>query len=369
MSLAALSPKPSSVDEACPTTRLDLVLLGVGLVGRRFLVQLQRQQARLAPKGVELRLCAVANSRRMLVDPTGLEPLDAETALLERGEPLDHARLLALADSGAPRALVDCTGAEAVADAYEAFAEAGFHLVGASKLLNAGPLSRYRRLREGLEARRLRFHYETNVGAGLPVIGTLRDLLAGGDAVRRIEGILSGSLSFIFGLLEEGTPFSEAVRLARDAGFTEPDPRDDLSGLDVARKALILHRELGGTLELADVRVEGALPEGFDASGDVKTFLDNIKALDAPFRARLEALRQAGKVLRFAATITPEGCAVGLVEVDKDHPLHAIKGGENALSFASEAYDPRPLVVRGYGAGAMVTAAGVLADVVRLMPH
>ncbi|HJV22070.1 MAG TPA: hypothetical protein VJ570_05205 [Holophagaceae bacterium] len=368
MPLAALSPRPATGDAACPGARLDLVLLGVGLVGRRFLVQLQRQQARLAPKGVELRLCAVANSRRMLVDPGGLDPLEAEGALLERGEPLDRSRLQALA-SGAPIVLVDCTGAEAVAEAYEAFAEAGFHLVGASKLLNAGPLDRYRRLREGLGVRGLRFHYETNVGAGLPVIGTLRDLLAGGDAVQRIEGILSGSLSFIFGLLEEGTPFSEAVALARDAGFTEPDPRDDLSGLDVARKALILHRELGGTLELADVRVEGALPAGFDAGGDVKTFLENLQRLDAPYQARREALRAQGKVLRFGATITPDGCAVGLLEVDADHPLHAIKGGENALSFASEAYTPRPLVVRGYGAGAMVTAAGVLADVVRLLPH
>ncbi len=368
MSLA-LAPHASSSDPACPGSRLDLVLLGVGLVGRRFLVQLQRQQARLAPRGIELRLCAVANSRRMLVDPTGLDPLEAEAALAERGEPLERSRLLALASSGAPGVLVDCTGAEGVAEGYEAFAEAGFHLVGASKLLNAGPLPRYRRLRQRLEARGLRFNYETNVGAGLPVIGTLRDLLAGGDAVQRIEGILSGSLSFIFGLLEEGTPFSEAVRLARDAGFTEPDPRDDLSGLDVARKALILHRELGGTLELAGVRVEGALPVGFDASGDVKSFLENVKALDAPFGARVAALRAEGKVLRFGATITPEGCAVGLLEVDAHHPLHAIKGGENALSFATEAYNPRPLVVRGYGAGAMVTAAGVLADVVRLLPH
>ncbi len=368
MSLTALAPRSASQDPACPGTRLDLVLLGVGLVGRRFLVQLQRQQARLAPKGIELRLCAVANSRRMLVDASGLDPLEAEAALLERGEPLDRTRLLALG-SASPRVLVDCTGAEGVAEAYEAFAAAGFHLVGASKLLNAGPLPRYRRLREGLESRGLRFHYETNVGAGLPVIGTLRDLLAGGDAVQRIEGILSGSLSFIFGLLEEGTPFSEAVRLARDAGFTEPDPRDDLSGLDVARKALILHRELGGTLELADVQVESALPSTFDARGDVKAFLDNLRALDAPYQARLAALRAEGQVLRFGATITPEGCAVGLLEVDCDHPLHAIKGGENALSFASEAYHPRPLVVRGYGAGAMVTAAGVLADVVRLLPH
>ena len=369
MSVLSPHPRPVLPEAPHPGTRLDLVLLGPGLVGRRFLVQLQRQQARLGARGYELRLVALANSKRMLVDATGLDPLEAAEALAARGEPLDHRALQALADDDAPAVLVDCTGAEAVAERYQAYAEAGFHLVGASKLLNAGPLPRYRHLRETLAERGLRFHYETNVGAGLPVIGTLRDLLAGGDAVDRIEGILSGSLSFIFGLLGEGCAFSEAVALARDAGFTEPDPRDDLSGLDVARKALILHRELGGTLELADVDVQGALPAAFDASGDVKTFLHNLKALDAPFRARAEALRAEGKVLRFAATITPEGCRVGLLEVDAAHPLHGIKGGENALSFASEAYNPCPLVVRGYGAGAMVTAAGVLADVVRLLPH
>lgn len=349
--------------------RLDLCLLGVGLVGKQFLVQLKRQQARLRARGVELRLCAVGNSRRMVLDAAGLDPDSALEALKERGVPLD---LEALRRFGAERrpanpVFVDCSSAEALADAYSAFAAAGFHLVSASKKLNSGPLARYKALRAELARHHRRFHFETNVGAGLPVLGTLRDLLAGGDRVRRIEGILSGSLSFIFGLLEEGVPFSEAVRRARDAGFTEPDPRDDLSGLDVARKALILHRELGGTLELEQVRVEGALPAGFDAGGNAQAFLDRLPALDAAFAARVAELKRRGLVLRYGATVEEGGCRVGLLEVEAEHPLASVRGGENALSFSSEAYSPRPLVVRGYGAGATVTAAGVLADVMRLV--
>jgi aspartokinase/homoserine dehydrogenase 1 len=210
------------------------------------------------------------------------------------------------------------------------------------------------------------FHYETNVGAGLPILGTLRDLRHGGDRIQCLEGILSGSLSYIYGRLDEGADFSQAVREAREAGFTEPDPRDDLSGLDVARKALILHREMGGELELGQVDVQGALPAGFDATGSVTEFMARLPELDAPFRARLAELKAQGKSLRYAATVTPEGCRVGAIEVDALHPLSVIRGGENALCLATEAYHPHPMVVRGYGAGAAVTATGVLADVLRI---
>lgn len=347
---------------------LELYLMGIGLVGKQFLVQLQHLQARMPEAAAKLKLCAVSNSRRMLVDPRGLDPARALEQLAVRGEPLDEQRLRdqVLARNPDHAVMVDCTSSQALADSYPAFVAAGFHLVSASKKANSGSMDFWRGLRRSLERKGRVFHYETNVGAGLPILAPLRDLRHGGDRIVRLEGILSGSLSYIFGRLDEGARFSQAVREAREAGFTEPDPRDDLSGLDVARKALILHREMGFDLELDQVQVEGALPAGFDAGGPVEAFMARLPELDAAFQARMEALRAQGRVLRYAATVTPEGCRVGAVEVDAGHPLHAIRGGENALCVATEAYQPHPMVVRGYGAGAAVTATGVLADVQKI---
>jgi aspartokinase/homoserine dehydrogenase 1 len=349
--------------------RLELYLMGVGLVGKQLLVQLGRQQERLLARGVELRLCAVANSRRMLVDPAGVAPEGALPALAARGEPLDPAVLRESVRRRRPAGpvLVDCTSSAELAQGYDDFAAAGFHLVSANKKLNSGPLGHYRALRGVLARHRRRFHYETNVGAGLPVINTLRDLLAGGDRVLRIEGILSGSLSFIVGLLEQEVPLSDAVEQARAAGFTEPDPREDLSGLDVGRKALILHRELGGCLELDQVEVAGLLPPELLTSGDLAGFMARLRHLDAPFAARAAELRASGQVLRFIAAVDATACRVGPVAVGPEHPLFPIRDGESAVSFTTAAYSPRPLVVRGYGAGAEVTAAAVLADVMRLL--
>jgi len=347
---------------------LELHLMGIGLVGKQFLVQLQHLRRRMPELAGSLKLCAVTNSRRMLLDPDGLDPATALEQLALRGEPLDEERLRETVRSRRPdhAVLVDCTTSQTLADSYLKFVDAGFHLVSASKKANSGSMEAWRELRRMLDRRGRTFHYETNVGAGLPILGPLRDLRNGGDRIKRLEGILSGSLSYIYGRLDEGADFSAAVIEAREAGFTEPDPRDDLSGLDVARKALILHREMGGELELGQVDVEGALPAGFDAEGSVDDFMARLPELDAPFRQRLAELKAQGKALRYAATVTPEGCRVGAIEVDASHPLSVIRGGENALCLSTEAYHPHPMVVRGYGAGAAVTATGVLADVLRI---
>ncbi|MCP3097434.1 bifunctional aspartate kinase/homoserine dehydrogenase I [Myxococcus sp. K15C18031901] len=351
------------------TEVVELLVAGVGSVGGELMRQIAQQAPKLRAQGVELRVCAVANSRRGVIDPAGL-PLDAwkarldaarESSLLEGFREQTRARR-----PGRP-VFVDCTSSEDVALAYPSMLAAGLHVVTANKKANAGRMAHWRDIRATAARHQRRFLYETNVGAALPVIDTLKNMLRTGDRVLRIEGILSGSLSFILGLTEQGVPLSRAVGTAMEKRFTEPDPRDDLQGTDVARKVLILARELGRDVELEQVTLESLLPADFDATGPLDAFLARLPEVDAAFQRRVERLRDEGQVLRYVGSVTPEGCTVGLKAVPLDNPLAAVKGGENALSFLSERYSPTPLVIRGYGAGAAVTASGVLADVLRLV--
>jgi len=215
---------------------------------------------------------------------------------------------------------------------------------------------------------RRKFLYDTNVGAGLPVIENLQNLLNAGDELIRFSGILSGSLSYIFGKLDEGVSLSEATRMAREMGFTEPDPRDDLSGTDVARKLLILAREAGHSLEMSDIEIEPLLPAHLNAIADVDQFMAQLPEADAAIAARVEQARAEGKVLRLVGVIEEGGaCKVKIDAVDGNDPLFKVKNGENALAFYSRYYQPIPLVLRGYGAGNDVTAAGVFADLLRTL--
>jgi aspartokinase/homoserine dehydrogenase 1 len=351
------------------TEVVELLVAGVGSVGAELLRQVQLQAPQLRAHGVDLRVCAIANSRRCVVAGEGL-PLEGWKARLDAGgdgPALDTFRDWARAKRPGRPIFVDCTSSEDVALAYPSLMEAGLHVVTANKKANAGRWSHWRALRETASRHQRRFLYETNVGAALPVIDTLKNMLRTGDRVLRIEGILSGSLSFILGLVEEGMPLSRAVGTAMERRFTEPDPRDDLHGTDVARKVLILARELGRTDELEGVALDSLLPPDFDASGPLDDFLARLPQVDAAFQRRVDAHRKEGQVLRYVGSVTPEGCTVGLVPVPLAHPLAAVKGGENALSFLSERYSPTPMVIRGYGAGAAVTASGVLADVLRLV--
>lgn len=343
-------------------------VIGPGNVGAALLEQLYASEAALLARAkLDLRLRAVASRNRMVLDQRGMHgnwKAAFDSAALPNDLDLFTEHLLS---ARLPHTLIiDCSGSAEVADRYAGWLAAGIHVVTPNKQAGSGPLARYQAIREAAASTGARFRYEATVGAGLPVITTLRDLVDTGDEVTAIAGIFSGTLAWLFNKYDGSVPFSELVTQARGMGYTEPDPRDDLSGVDVARKLVILAREAGYELSLEDVAVESLVPAALQQAS-VEDFMARLSEVDASFAQRLGEALARGNVLRYVAQFKPgQQPSVGLVELPGDHAFANLRLTDNVVQFTTRRYCDNPLVVQGPGAGPEVTAAGVFADVLRV---
>ncbi|HEX4925718.1 MAG TPA: bifunctional aspartate kinase/homoserine dehydrogenase I, partial [Bdellovibrionales bacterium] len=352
---------------------ISLGLIGPGLIGKTLLRQLSERLALLKQQSrIDFRIRAIANSKKMLLSDQPIPLEDWESAFEQGAQPLDNEALARhIKPFYFPHAvLVDCTASDAVAGLYENWMRAGIHLVTPNKKANSRDYKYYEQLRAAARRHRVHYLYSTTVGAGLPVLSTLKDLVQTGDRILRVEGILSGTLSYIFNTLAPGTKFSEVVAQAKQKGYTEPDPRDDLSGTDVARKLIILSRELGQTYELGDVSVESLVPQPLRSVKTADEFMAGLAKFDHEIEARLKTADGKGEVLRFVGVIEPGSAPrVKLGSYPKNHPFARITGSDNIVSFTTERYKTQPLIVQGPGAGPEVTAAGAFADLLRLSSY
>ncbi len=346
---------------------IQVYAFGAGTIGGTMLDQIYEQQKSLLAQGIDIRVMAIANIDGMIFNAHGIDLKDWREQVKKDGEKTDLDHILEFVRYTKPLnpIFVDCTASYDLPERYIDILKAGMNIATPNKRANSMSMDFYRKLRETANEMHVRFLYETNVGAGLPIIDTLQNLFKSGDRLTAFNGIMSGSLSYIFGRLDEGAKFSEAVLQAKELRYTEPDPRDDLKGTDVARKALIIAREAGMDIEIEDIQMNSIFPEGFSLEGSTEEFLKKLPELDDYFDKKMAALKKENKVLRMGASIKDGKVSVGMLEVGPEDPLYGVRGGENAFVFTTARYTPIPLTVRGYGAGAGVTAAGVFGDILR----
>lgn len=347
--------------------QLNLFITGVGNVGSKLLAQLWQQQSYLSQHlRLQVNVAGIANSRKMLFNDEGIDLSEWKT-LLENGEPMDLPQFAETIRNKNLRnsVFVDVTANDEVAGTYEQLLTKSISVVACNKVAASSAYSNYKKLKDLAREYNCQFLFETNVGAGLPVIGTLNDLLRTGDKVNRIEAVLSGTLNFVFNHYDGTRNFSDVVKQAQDEGYTEPDPRLDLSGTDVMRKIMILARETGAVIEMDDIQNNSFLPESC-MKGSVADFYLQMVKEEAHFKSIYERAAGEGKKLKFVASYSAGGSAsVGLQHIDPKHNLYHLYGKDNIVLFYTDRYPDQPLVIKGAGAGAEVTASGVFADIMR----
>lgn len=347
---------------------LNLFIAGIGTVGGKLLEQIHEQQAMLMEQNrLQLRVVGVANSKKLLLCRQGLDAATCISELKGKGEKSNPRHLCGqiLEMNIFNSVFVDCTASEEIAGVYAELLKNNISVVAANKVAASSEYANYMKLKETARQRDVKFLFETNVGAGLPIINTMNDLINSGDHILKLEAVLSGSLNFIFNTLSKDIPLSRAIMMAKEARYAEPDPRIDLSGKDVIRKLVILAREAGYKVEQKDVKLNLFIPEKY-FEGTLDDFWKNIHELDAEFETMRQRVESEKKHIRLVAKMEKGACEVGLREVNRLHPFYELEGSNNIIMISTERYYDYPMIIKGYGAGEDVTAAGVFADIISI---
>ncbi|MCW3804838.1 bifunctional aspartate kinase/homoserine dehydrogenase I [Plebeiibacterium marinum] len=348
---------------------VNLFVIGTGTVGKMLIEKINSQSDKLfAENKLKIRVAGITNSRKMLLDPQGLDTSGILNDLMEKG---DNANLSVYTEKVkeynlANSVVVDCTANAIISEIYQGLLESNVSVVTANKIATSSDYASYQKLKETALNKGVKFLFETNVGAGLPIIAPLNDLVMSGDKILGLEAVLSGTLNYIVNTVDENKPLSDVIQEAKEKGYSEPDPRIDLSGTDVVRKILILAREAGYEMEQSDIEVVPFVPQKYMDCDSLDQFMEEIKEYNGTFEEKRKELANQGKKLRYGAKLENGKATVGFIEIDKTHPFFDLEGSNNIILINSEHYKEHPMQIKGYGAGADVTAAGVFADIIKV---